>query len=44
MSAAVISFRGPVLPWSLVIEDEKRFKRILRFVLAACVLLCAVLL
>lgn len=44
MSAAAISFRGPVLPWSLVIEDEARFKRILRVVLAACVVICLVLL
>jgi TonB family protein len=44
MSAAAISFRGPVLPWSLVIEDEARFKRILRSVLAACVIICLVLL
>lgn len=43
MSAASISFRGPVLPWALVIEDEARFKRILRVVLAACVLLCLAL-
>jgi TonB family protein len=44
MSAAAISFRAPVLPWSFVIEDEQRFKRILRIVLAVCVLLCLVLL
>jgi periplasmic protein TonB len=44
MSAAAISFRAPVLPWSLVIEDEKRFKRILRTVLGALALLCLVLL
>jgi protein TonB len=44
MSAAAISFRAAVLPWSLVIADEKRFKRILRTVLAVCVLVCLVLL
>lgn len=44
MSAAAISFRAAVLPWSLVIEDEKRFKRILRAVLAVCVIVCLVLL
>jgi periplasmic protein TonB len=44
MSATAISFRLPVLPWSLVIEDEKRFKRILRTVLAVCVIVCLVLL
>lgn len=44
MSAAVISFRAPVLPWTIVIEDEKRFKRILRTVLGILALLCLVLL
>lgn len=44
MSAAAISFRGPVLPWSLVIEDERRFNRILRTVLAVLAVLCLVLL
>ena len=39
MSAAVISFRAPVLPWTIVIEDEKRFKRILRTVLGILALL-----
>ena len=44
MSAAAISFRAAVLPWSLVIEDEKRFNRILRTVLAVSVVICLVLL
>lgn len=44
MNAAAISFRAAVLPWSLVIEDEARFKRILRIVLATCVIVCLVLL
>jgi periplasmic protein TonB len=44
MSAAAISFRAPVLPWALVIEDEARFKRILRIVLAVSAIICLVLL
>ena len=44
MSAAAISFRAPVLPWSFVIEDEKRFKRILRTVLAISAIVCLMLL
>lgn len=44
MSAAAVSFRAPVLPWALVIEDEARFQRILRAVLIVCALVCLVLL
>ena len=47
MSAAVatsVSFRGPLLPWAVALEDEARFHRILRGVLIVCVLLCLVLL
>lgn len=44
MSAATISFRASVLPWAVSPEDEARFKRILRTVLALCALLCVILL
>ena len=44
MSAAAISFRVPVLAWAVSPEDEARFRRILRAVLAACVVICLVLL
>ncbi|MBS0440942.1 MAG: energy transducer TonB [Proteobacteria bacterium] len=44
MTAAVISFRGHILPWAVSPEDEARFKRILNIVLAVCVLLCILLL
>jgi hypothetical protein len=35
MTAAAISFREPVLAWAISPEDEARFRRILRSVLAA---------
>ncbi len=38
-----VSFRQPVLPWSVAAEDEKRFKRILRRVLAVALLLAIAL-
>lgn len=44
MSAASITFRPQVLPWALVPEDERRFKRILRIVLGVAALICIVLL
>jgi outer membrane biosynthesis protein TonB len=37
-----ISFRAPVLPWSVAAEDERRFKRILGRVLALVLLLALV--
>jgi outer membrane biosynthesis protein TonB len=40
MSAAAISFRAPLLAWSPSAEDEARFRRILRWVLVAALLLC----
>ena len=43
-AAASISFRAPLLPWAVALEDEARFRRILRVVLVACVLLCLALL
>ena len=39
MSSAV-TFRLPVLPWAIVVQDEVRFRRISQRVLAACALLC----
>ncbi len=43
MSAVMmVSFRTPVLPWADSVEDELRFKRVLRNVLALCALLCLV--
>jgi periplasmic protein TonB len=44
MSAAAISFRVSVLPWAISPEDEARFKRILRTVLALSAIICIVLL
>jgi TonB family protein len=44
VSAAAVSFRAAVLPWAIAPEDEARFRRILRTVLALCALLCVVLL
>lgn len=38
MTATAISFRAPVLPWAVAAADEARFRRILRVVLAVCVL------
>jgi outer membrane biosynthesis protein TonB len=36
----MVSFRLPVLPWALILEDEVRFKKIRQRVLIVCVLLC----
>ncbi|HNW64594.1 MAG TPA: TonB family protein [Piscinibacter sp.] len=44
MSAAAISFRNSILPWAISPEDEARFKRILRSVLALSAIVCIVLL
>lgn len=44
MSTLAISFREQVLPWELVLEDERRFRRILRTVLGVAALICIVLL
>ena len=43
-AAASISFRAPLLPWAVALEDEARFRRILRAVLVACVVVCLALL
>ncbi|HEV7912944.1 MAG TPA: energy transducer TonB, partial [Albitalea sp.] len=45
MSAAMaVSFRAPVLPWAIAIDDEARFRRILQRVLIVAVLLCLAML
>lgn len=43
-AAASVSFRAPLLPWAVALEDEARFRRILRAVLVACVVACLALL
>lgn len=43
-AASAVSFRSPVLPWSVAIEDETRFRRILQRVLIAAALLCLAML
>lgn len=43
-AAASVSFRAPLLPWAVALEDEARFRRILRTVLALSALICLVLL
>jgi TonB family protein len=43
MSAATLSFRVPVLPWSVSAEDEARFRRILRRVLVICALFAIIM-
>jgi outer membrane biosynthesis protein TonB len=42
MSAASISFRGPMLAWAIAVEDEARFRRILRSVVGAAALACLI--
>lgn len=44
MTAAVVSFRAQALPWSPLIDDDKRFRRVLNWVLAAVVVLCLLML
>jgi protein TonB len=44
MSAAtMVSFRAPVLPWAIAVDDELRFKRIARRVLITCAIVCIAL-
>jgi protein TonB len=43
MSTLAVSFRKPVLPWTISADDEKRFKRILKRVLAIALLLALIL-
>lgn len=42
-SLSSVSFRKPVLAWSIAAEDEERFRRITRRVLGAVLLLAVVL-
>jgi outer membrane biosynthesis protein TonB len=46
MTAATmrVSFRAPVLPWSVATADDTRFRRIWQTVLAICTLACFVIL
>jgi len=43
MVAAASHFHTPILAWSVSVEDEERFKRILRQVLAICLLTALVM-
>jgi periplasmic protein TonB len=41
MSATMaVSFRTPLLPWAYAQEDEDRFQRVMRIVLAVCAIAC----
>ena len=42
MSAASVSFRAPMLAWAIAVEDEARFKRILRGVVGVAALACII--
>ncbi|MFO1266593.1 MAG: hypothetical protein U1F67_07330 [Rubrivivax sp.] len=42
-SLSSVSFRKPVLAWSIAAEDEERFRRITRRVLAVVLLLAVIL-
>jgi TonB family protein len=41
--AMAVSFRVPVLPWAVAIDDELRFRHISRRILATCALVCLAL-
>jgi TonB family protein len=43
MTAAALPLHAPILAWSVSAEDEERFKRILRTVLAVCLLVALVM-
>ena len=43
MSVPMVSFRVPVLPWSIAPDDERRLKRIARVVLIGAALVCIVM-
>ncbi len=43
MSTLAVSFRNPVLPWAIASEDEDRYRRILRTVLALAILISLLL-
>ena len=42
MSAASVSFRAPMLAWAIAVEDEARFKRILRCIVGVAALACLI--
>ena len=42
-AAALVSFRAPVLPWSVSADDDLRFRRIAQRVLVSAALLCIAL-
>ena len=39
-----VSFRAPALPWAPLLDDDRRFRRVLHRVLALIVLLCLLML
>lgn len=41
-AASAVSFRVPVLPWDISAEDEARFRRILKRVLIASLIVCLI--
>jgi TonB family protein len=41
--ATAVSFRVPVLPWAVALDDELRFRHISRRILVTCALVCLVL-
>jgi periplasmic protein TonB len=43
MSMPTVSFRAPILPWSIAPDDERRFKRIARTVLIISAVVCIAL-
>jgi TonB family protein len=40
---AMVSFRAPVLPWTVARDDELRFRRISRRILTTCAIVCMAL-
>jgi TonB family protein len=40
---AVVSFRAPVLPWTVALDDELRFRRISQRILITCAIACIAL-
>jgi TonB family protein len=40
---AMVSFRAPVLPWTVALDDELRFQRISRRILITCAIVCIAL-
>ena len=43
MSAATLSFREGVLPWASGTDDDRRLRRIQRWLIGSCLLLCLVI-